>query len=149
MKKNGEIHKLLKSLLIATETHSIQRINEFINGLITESEDISDKMEKAILKAICEKYSVTYDILINGKSNQHIVKVKRVAFCVLHLILNQPSRYIANKVFMLSYHNSVADAIKMYKNTNEKIKAEKDFKDEVDSTIETIKQKIKNLKNGN
>jgi hypothetical protein len=43
----------------------------------------------------------------------------------------------------------VADAIKMYKNTNEKIKAEKDFKDEVDSTIETIKQKIKNLKNGN
>jgi chromosomal replication initiation ATPase DnaA len=122
----------------------LPQLNGYLANVTNNNE--SDVLEKEILKLIAHRYKITYDVLINSKSEHYIVKAKKIAYCVLHIFFGKSSRHIANKVFKLKYHNSVAEAIKRYKNANPKIKADKEFKQEVDLIIESINNKVNSSK---
>ena len=106
--------------------------------LVTKDKDKSEAQTK-ILECVCKEYGIALNTLIKTKSNQKIVRAKRVCFCILHNVLGFSTRYIAFNVFKMTYHNMVADAIKRYKKANIKIKEDRDYKEEIDNiTLKAI-----------
>lgn len=139
-----EVQKLLKNISTALESHSIAELNTYISSAISKKDDTSVAQLK-ILECVCEHYKLSINTLMNTKSNQNIVRAKRVCFCILHNTLGLSTRYIANNIFKMQYHNSVAEAIQRYKKANLKIKADREYKEEID-TITTKAIQTINLK---
>lgn len=132
-----QFQKLLKNLSNALQYKTIEELNSYI-CYVTKDDDKTEAQTK-ILKCVCENYGITLNTLIKTKSNQKIVRARRVSFCILHNILGFSSRHIAFNIFKMTYHNMVADAIKRYKKANIKIKEDRDYKEEIDNiTLKAI-----------
>ena len=132
-----QIQKLLKNLSNALQYLTVEELNSYICSVAKDDEKA--EAQTKILKFVCEKYGITLNTLIKTKSNQKVVRARRVSFCILHNVLGFSSRYIALNIFKMTYHNMVADAIKRYKKANIKIKEDRDYKEEIDNiTLKAI-----------
>jgi chromosomal replication initiation ATPase DnaA len=135
--RDKQFQKLLKNISTALQYKTIEELNSYISYVAKDNKKI--EAQKKILEFVCKEYDIRLSTLIKTKSNQDIVRAKRVCFCVLHNVLGFPSRYIAFNIFKMTYHNMVADAIKRYKKANIKIKEDRDYKEEVDNiTLKAI-----------
>ena len=136
--QNKEVQRLLKNISIALESNSIAELNSCISSILSTNEDKGETQLK-IIECVCNEYGISRSTLIKTKSNQKIVRAKRVCCCILHNILGLSTRQIASSVFKLKYHNTVAEAIQRYKNANLKIKQDREYKEEIDNiTIKVV-----------
>ena len=77
------------------------------------------------------------DILIYGKSKKDLQQARNITYCILHLDLGLPIRYIAKRIFFLNWHISVGFSIKYHKSLNMNIAPDKLFKEKLE-TIQKI-----------
>ena len=149
MSEKEEVLRLIKSLQKGLKQYTLKEFNEAINSVIspTDSEKSKEKHISLILDLICEEYGLTKRELIHGKAKginkSEVQKARNVAYCLLHFNLKLPIRYIANKVFLLKWHNSVGVAIQYYNKLNCDIQPDKEFKEKFEKIQESVISKLK------
>lgn len=142
----SEIQKLLKNIVDVLKTCTVPELNDYLVTVINTKED-THEAQNYILDLVCETYNISHRALIYSKSNQSVTKARQVAFCLLHFTLGLSTRHIANKVFHFKYHNTVASAIKIYKNLDMNIKPDREFKVSIEMLREKVTNKLNNIEN--
>lgn len=143
MSEKKALETFFKNVQQNLKNYSLCEINESLewmsNNDIYKQKDIS-----MILDVICEDFNIEKETLIYGKTKKELQQARNIAYCILHLDLGVPIRYIAKRIFFLKWHNSVAVAIKYHKSLNVNIAPDRKFKEKMETiqkTISSIKSK--------
>lgn len=137
MSEKKALETFFKNVQQNLKNYSLCEINESLewmsNNDIYKQKDIS-----MILDVICEDFNIEKETLIYGKTKKELQQARNIAYCILHLDLGVPIRYIAKRIFFLKWHNSVAVAIKYHKSLNVNIAPDRKFKEKMETIQKTI-----------
>ncbi len=134
MSKN-DVSKLLKTIQYGLQHCSIQELSENIKNSVIVKDDRKEDALK-VIKIVALHYGVSIESILKGKKRGVVTDAKRMCFCLIHNELNFTISYIADKIWDKIHYYTVQSAINFYKEINEQIKHEKEFK-EVYSKIKT------------
>lgn len=140
MSEKKELETFFRNVQQSLKKYTLGEINESLQLMSnSETNDKKDKNKDVsfVLDAVCKEYNIDRDILIYGKSKKDLQQARNITYCILHLDLGLPIRYIAKRIFFLNWHNSVGVAIKYYKSLNMNIAPDKLFKEKLE-TIQKI-----------
>ena len=138
-----ELQAFIKHIQQSLKIFTLTELNDVLVNVINKKEDKQKDKEKnidLILNIICEEYKIKKHELIYSK-DKNVQQPRTIAFCLLHLSLNLPIRYIANKIFFLKWHNTVGVAIKYYNTLNPNIVPDRVFIEK----INTVKTKVNKI----
>jgi chromosomal replication initiation ATPase DnaA len=141
MSEKKELETFFKNVQQSLKKYTLNEINESLQLMAnseTNNKKDKDKEISIVLDAICKEYSIEKDILIYGKSKKDLQQARNIAYCILHLDLGLPIRYIAKRIFFLNWHNSVGVAIKYHKSLNVNIAPDRNFKEKLETVQKTI-----------
>ncbi len=142
MSEKKELETFFKNVQQSLKKYTLGEINESLQLMANsnESDKKKDKNKEVslVLDAVCKEYGIEKDILIYGKSKKDLQQARNIAYCILHIDLGLPIRYIAKRIFFLNWHNSVGVAIKYHKNLNLNIPPDKKFKEMLETVQKTI-----------
>jgi chromosomal replication initiation ATPase DnaA len=138
--QNKEIQTLLNTISTALKTNSVDEVNHYINSAAKMKKGGEYALRLHILQLVGMKYELSIAAILNTKSNRKIVYARKVCYCLMHNVLKYKARYIASDVFKMKYHNTVSVAIQKYKQCNEKIKLDREFKKDIDELTEKALQ---------
>ncbi len=141
MSEKKELETFFKNVQQSLKRHTLFEINESLQSMINSQSDKLKDREKDInnvLDAVCKEYDIEKDILIYGKSKKDLQQARSIAYCLLHFELGLPIRYIAKRIFLLNWHNSVGVAIKYHKSLNLNIAPDRKFKEKMEIVKKTI-----------
>ena len=136
--QNKEIQILLNTISTALQSNSVDEITSCISSATGIKKGGDSSLILHILQIVAIKYGLSIATILNTKSNRKVVAAKKVCYCVIHNVLGYPSRYIATDIFKMKHHNSVAIAILKYKQSNHKIKLEREFKNDIDEITSKV-----------
>lgn len=128
---NKETEILLKNIQDCLREYSVNELNDaLLMALDNKCERKKDV--DLIIKLVCQEFKTTDRILLRSKLRRDIQDARFTAFCLLHFVLKFPIRYIASRIFQFRSHTSVSVSIRYFKNLNEKIKTDYEFKQRFD-----------------
>jgi chromosomal replication initiation ATPase DnaA len=142
----SEIQSLLKNIGEVLQHYSVKEFNAYLVTAINKKSD-NHYAEEYILSLVCETYKITRRNLIFSKSNYAATTPRQVAYCLLHYTLGLSPRYIAKRIFHLTYHSTVSDAVSNYKKLDPNIKPDKEMIDSISMLKEKVLEKIKTKEN--
>lgn len=131
MSEKADLESLLKNIQEGLKVYSVKELNAAIIECLNKKHDKREEVE-FVLNTIALDYSISRKILIHSTARGRIQEARQLAYCILHFNLGLPMRYIATRIFS-KWHNSVAIAIKQYKNLNVSIKHEREFKEKYEA----------------
>ncbi len=131
MSDKEELENLLKNIQEGLKKYSVKELNDAIIHFLGKKHDKTEEIEH-ILDIIATDYSISKRTLKTSKARGEIQDAKQIAYCLLHINLGLPIRYIAKRIFMYKWHNSVATGIHRYKRLNLNVKPDRQFKDKYD-----------------
>lgn len=126
MNDNKEIVTLLKNIQEGLKHYTPEELNDALVKVLSEKHDKAPEID-FILSSVASKYDISRRTLLKSSARGEIQQARTLAYCLLHINLGLSIRHIAQKIFVKKYHNSVAVAIKYYRNCDQKIPSERDF----------------------
>ena len=141
MSEKKELETFFKNIQQSLKKHSLCEINESLQSIGNNNKDTHKERQKDIglvLDAICKEFKIEKELLIYGKSTKDLQQARNIAYCILHIDLGLPIRYIAKRIFFLNFHNSVGVAIKYHKSLNVNITPDRKFKEKLEIVQKTI-----------
>ena len=125
MKDNKEIVALLNNIQEGLKHYTPDELNKILVKELSKKHDKAPEIE-FVLNSVCKKFTISRRTLIKSSSRGEIQQARALAYCLLNLNLGLSIRHIATKIFN-KWANSVAIAIKYYRNCDTKIPSEKRF----------------------
>ena len=126
MNENKEIVTLLKNIQEGLKHYTPEELNNALVQVLKKKHDKAPEID-FVLRSVADKFQISRRTLIKSSARGEIQQARQLAYCLLNLNLGLSIRHIAKKVFIKKYHNSVAVAIKYYRNCDTKIPSEKVF----------------------
>jgi chromosomal replication initiation ATPase DnaA len=124
--ENKEIEALLKNIQLGLQKYSVKELNKALQSVLSKSGSQNNEIQ-FVLKIVSQKYKISTKTLTTSRARGDIQEARMLAYCLLHYTLGLSIRSIAKDVFN-RWHNSVASALKQYKNLDpERFKIDREF----------------------
>jgi chromosomal replication initiation ATPase DnaA len=149
MNEKADIILLLKNLQMSLKKYTIKELNNAMNKVLEEEtphQKVKEMQVSLVLEEVCKQYKINRQQLIHSKASGELKQAKMIAYCLLHIQLELPIRYIAKRIFYLKWHNNVGVAIKHHKNLNPQIKPDKEFINKMENIKQQIEIQLTTLK---
>ncbi len=135
--KNTDLETLLKNIQEGLQTYSVQELNEAIVSFLSKKHDKNAEVN-FVLDEVAGMYSISRRTLTHSSARGEIQQAKKLSYCLLHYNVGLTIRHIAMRIFPNKFHNGVGVAIKEFRNLNEAIKFDREFKEK----YELIQKKL-------
>lgn len=110
------------------EKYSPKELKAELSDLINKRDENKKKEYiDFVINSVCDKFLITRNILLRSAKRGDVQTAKQITYCLLHVELNLPMRFISSRVFLKRPHNSVGIAVKRYYSLNNKIKVDREF----------------------
>ena len=97
------------------------------------------------INLVCKEYKITRPVLMMPRVRGDVQEARHICFCLLHLELNLPIRFIAFKIFG-AFPNTVYVAIKKYRGVNLSLATDKAFMEKYIKLSPVVQElKVKHL----
>lgn len=141
MQDNRELEMFLRNLQQGLRKYGLEAFNESLENILDENVHLREGKINVVLEVVCAEYDLTRKELLTGRGKGRVQQARKYTYCILYNDYNLPMRYIANRVFKLKWHTSVALALAYHKSLNNNLKMDKEFSEELQRLRELIKTK--------
>ena len=117
--QNNNFQTLLKKIEAALDVYSIAELNAEIDQLMS-GKHADNKDVSLILQIVSSEFNITKINLLKSHARGYHQEARTISYALLHYVVGRSIREIA-KIFFRKNHNSVAFALKQFKELDEKI----------------------------
>lgn len=125
MSDNTEIENLLKNIQQGLKRFSVKELNGAIVNILSNKNDKTEEIQY-VLTIVCNEFEINEYALKHITTRGKFQDARQITYCLLHLNLQLPIRFIANNIFK-NWPTSVVNGISRIKKLDPQVKFDKDL----------------------
>ena len=121
-----EFESLLVNIQKCLKKYTLKELNDALVSFFSKKLDNSEEIN-FVLNEISKEFCISKRTLTHSTARGETQQARKIAYCVFHLNLGLPCRYISSKVMFSVSHHTVSRAIREFNDLNENVKSDKQF----------------------